>query len=88
MIGLLKNKSQYYTELFFLVRDGVQYQEFLLFAQEFNHFTQEILPLLPKKLRTPYSRSLRVPTHKTQQWKFYSDFPYFFLISVALTTKL
>ena len=35
---------------FFLVRDGVQYQEFLLFTQELIHFTQEILPLLPKKL--------------------------------------
>ena len=46
MIGLLKNKSQYYTDFFFLlVRDGVQYQEFLLFAQELTHFTQEILPL-------------------------------------------
>ena len=41
---------------FFLVRDGVQYQEFLLFTQELIQFTQEILPLLPKKLRTPYSR--------------------------------
>ena len=66
MIGLLKNKSQYYMNyFFFLVRDGVQYQEFLLFTQELIHFTQEILPLLPKKLRTPYSRNLRVPTNNS-----------------------
>ena len=67
MIGLLKNKSQYYTHFFFfffLVRDGVQYQEFLLFTQELFHFTQEMLPLLHKKLRTSYSRNLRVPTNE------------------------
>ena len=67
MIGLLKNKSQYYTKKK-LVRDGVQYQELLLFTQELIHFTQEILPLLPKKLRTPYSRNLRVPNHYTQHF--------------------
>ena len=61
MIGLLKNKSQYYTDFFFLVRDSVQYKEFLLFTQELIHFTQEILPLLPKKLRTSNSRNLKVP---------------------------
>ena len=56
MIGLLKNKSQYYTDfLFFFPR------EFLLFTKELIHFTQEILPLLRKKLQTPYSRNLRVP---------------------------
>ena len=38
-------------------------QEFFLFTQELIHFTQEILPLLPKKLRAPYSRNLRVPTN-------------------------
>ena len=52
---------------FFLVRDGVQYQEFLLFTQELINFTQEMLPLLPKKLRTPYSRNLMVPSHETHQ---------------------
>ena len=51
---------------FFLVRDGVQYQQFLLFTQELIHFTQEILALLPKKLRTPYSRNLRVPIDESQ----------------------
>ena len=61
MIGLLKNKSQYYTDFFF--RDGVQCQEFLLFTQELFHFTQEILHLLSKKLQTPYSRNLRIPTY-------------------------
>ena len=51
-------------EVFFLTRDGVQYpKEFLLLAQELMHFTQEILSLLPTKLRTPYSRNLRVPIH-------------------------
>ena len=35
-------------------------QEFFLLTQELIHFTQEILPLLPKKLRAPYSRNLRV----------------------------
>ena len=41
---------------FFLVRDGVQYQEFLLFTQELILFIQEILPLLPilKKFYGPY----------------------------------
>ena len=53
--------------IFFLVRDGVQYQDFLLVTQELIHFTQEILPLLPKKLRTPYSRNLRVPSQNTFQ---------------------
>ena len=52
-----------HEEVFLLARDGVQYQEFLLFTQELIHFTQEIVPLLPKKLRTPYSRNLRVPNH-------------------------
>ena len=39
-------------------------QKFFLFSQELIHFAQEILPLLPKKLRTPYLRNLRVPTHE------------------------
>ena len=62
MIGLLKNKSQYYMEkYFFLVRDGVQYPRiFPIPSRILIHFTQEMLPLLPKKLRTPYSRNLRV----------------------------
>ena len=66
MIGLLKNKSQYYSEkyfFFFYFEMVFNTQEFLLFTQELIHFTQEILPLLPKKLRTPYSRNLRVPNY-------------------------
>ena len=56
MTGLLKNLN--ITRIvFFLVRDGVQYQEFLLFTQELIHFTQEILSLLPKKLRTEHNQS-------------------------------
>ena len=43
---------------------GFSTKEFLLFTQELIHFTQEILPLLPKKLLTPYSRNLRVPSHR------------------------
>ena len=39
-------------------------QEFFLFTQELFHFTEEILPVQPKKLRTPYSRNLRVPINK------------------------
>ena len=35
-------------------------QEYFLFTQELIQFTEEILPLLPKKLRTPYSRNLSV----------------------------
>ena len=74
MIVLLKNKSQYYTDFFF--RDGVQYQEFLLFTQELIHFIQEILSSLPKKLRTPYSRNLRVPSYKEPK-RPYNFFSYF-----------
>ena len=48
-------------QVFLLARDGVSTQEFFLFTQELMHFTHEILPLLPKKLRAPYSRNLRVP---------------------------
>ena len=36
-------------------------QQCFLFTQELIHFTQGILPLLLKKLRTLYSRNLRVP---------------------------
>ena len=36
-------------------------QEFLLFTPELIHFSQEMLPLLPRKLRAPYLRNLRVP---------------------------
>ena len=39
-------------------------QEFFLFTQELIRFTQKILPLLPTKLQTPYSRNLRVPIYK------------------------
>ena len=56
--------------IFFLARDGVQYLTFFL-------FTQEIPPLLPKKLRTPYSRNLRVPTHNMGTSSF---FPFDFSI--------
>ena len=45
-------------------------QECFLFTQELINFTQENLPLLLKKLRTPYSRNLRVPRnyeHLTQE---------------------
>ena len=65
MIGLLKNKSQYYTEkYFFLAREMVwSTEEFFLFTQELIHFTQEILPVLPKKLQTSYSRNFSVPSH-------------------------
>ena len=48
--------------------------ELFLFIQELFHFTQEILPLLPKKLRTPYSRNLRVPNNSIEQrqlWGFF-----------------
>ena len=64
MIGLLKNKSQYYKEkYFFLAQMLFSTQKFFLFNEELIHFTQEILHLLLKKLRTPYSRNLRVPNH-------------------------
>ena len=61
MIGLLKNKSQYYMGHFFLVRECVQYQEFLLFTQElipfysrnFTFITQEITNTLLKKFECP-----------------------------------
>ena len=64
MIGLLKNKSQYYTDFFFfLVRDGVQYQEFFAIHSRINPFysrnvtfiTQEITNTLLKKFEGPYS---------------------------------
>ena len=74
MIGLLKNKSQYYR-LFFLVRDGDQYKEFLLFTLELFHFTEEILPLLPKECRTPYSRILSVPNNYTSDLNFLNLIP-------------
>ena len=61
MIGLSKNKSQYYTDFFFFS----SYQEFLLFTQELIHFTREIVPLLSKKLRTPHSTNMRVPSYVT-----------------------
>ena len=66
MIGLLKNKSQFYTENFFLVQDGVQYPRIFAIHSRINPFTQEILSLLPKKLRTPYSRNLRVPNNEDE----------------------
>ena len=54
MIGLLKNKTQYYTEKYFFELEIVfSTQEFFLFTQKLIHFTQEILTLLAKKLRTP-----------------------------------
>ena len=48
MIGLLKNKSQYYTEKFFLARDDVQYTRIFSIHSRINPF---------------YSRNLRVPSH-------------------------
>ena len=49
-------------EVFFSLEVVFNTQEFLLFTQELIHFTQEVLRSLPKKLRTPYSRNLRVLT--------------------------
>ena len=46
------------TRRIFLARDGVQYPRIFPINSRINLF----LPLLPKKLRTPYSRNLRVPT--------------------------
>ena len=50
-----------HVEVFLLARDGVQYPRIFPIHSRINRFTQEILPLLPTKLRTPYSRNLRVP---------------------------
>ena len=71
MIGLLKTKSQYYKEKYFLAQMVLSTQEFFLFTQELIHFIQEILPLLPKKLQTPYSRNLRVPSNGNHNYKLY-----------------
>ena len=60
---------------FFLVRDGVQYPRIFAIHSRINHFTQEILALLPKKLLTPYSLImiikqqsiyLNVPCHRAR----------------------
>ena len=56
-ISILQGKKNFQLEMVFST------QEFLLLTQKLIHFTQEILPLLPKKLRTPYSRNLRVPNN-------------------------
>ena len=53
-------------------------QEFLLFTQELVHFTQEIFPSLLKKLRTPYSRNLSVPSYKEPK----SPYNFFFHILI------
>ena len=55
MIGLLKNKSQYYTEIFFLARDGVQYSRInQIYSRKFTFITQEITSTLLKKFEGPY----------------------------------
>ena len=45
------------------------------------HFTQEILPLLPKKLPTPYSRNLRVPTDRLNKLR---GFEQLYLVNVKI----
>ena len=64
MIGLLKNKSQYYKEklIFFLVQDGVQYPRIFaihsrinpFYSRNFTFITQEIINTLLKKFEGPY----------------------------------
>ena len=61
MIGLLKSKSQYYTEKYFLARDGVQYPRIFPIHSRINPFysrgytfiTQEITNTLLKKFEGP-----------------------------------
>ena len=61
MIGLLKNKSQYYMENFFLVRDGVQYPRIFaihsriiqFYSINFTFITQEFTNTLLKKFEGP-----------------------------------
>ena len=63
MIGVLKNKSQYYTDkYFFLVRDGVQYPRIFsvinsriipFYSRNFTFITQEITNTLLKKFEGP-----------------------------------
>ena len=62
MIGLFKNKSQYYTEkYFFLVRDAVQYSRIFaihsrinpFYSRNFTFITQEIMNTLLKKFEGP-----------------------------------
>ena len=60
MIGLLKNKSQYYTD-FFLFRDRVQYSRIFaihsrineFYSRNFTFITQEITNTLLKKFEGP-----------------------------------
>ena len=57
MIGLLKNKSQYYTEKNFLAQDGVEYPKVFpilsriipFYSRNFTFITQEITNTLLKK---------------------------------------
>ena len=63
MIGLLKNKSQYYMEkyFFFLAREGVQYLRIfhihsrinLFYSRNFTFITQEITNISLKKFEGP-----------------------------------
>ena len=61
MIGLLKNKCQYYTD-FFLVRNGVQYPRILaihlrinpFYLRNFTFITHEKINTLLKKFEGPY----------------------------------
>ena len=54
MLGILKNKSQYYKENNFLARDGVQYPRmFPIHPRNFTFITQEIPNALLKKFEGP-----------------------------------
>ena len=61
MIGLLKNKFQYYTGTIFLVRDGVQYSSIFaihsrinpFYSRNFTFIIQEITNTLLKKFEGP-----------------------------------
>ena len=82
MIGLLKHKSQYYTEIyFFLVRDGVQYTRIFaihsrinpFYSRNFTFITQEITNTLLKKFEGPYLKCTRE--------KFYK-FDFYIIVSI------
>ena len=61
MIGLLKNKSQYYTEKKNLLRDAVQYPRIFaihsrinpFYSRNFTFVTEEITNTLLKKFEGP-----------------------------------
>ena len=64
MIGFLKNKSQYYTEKYFIIlaRDGIQYPIIFtidsrinpFYSRNFTFINQEIINTLLKKFEGPY----------------------------------